>query len=154
MRAFKRVLALAFTIAMIMSLFVVGASAANTTDTYFSRYINTDMYYPIVPREKTDASAIYLYVETVTDGSHSVAVRAKGRHTDDETEAPPNLTWQNGAIVPCVMCRVDVDYSVHNLIKERGYKFAVLDFRNTFGITSATVRGYWSPDSYGTYTDP
>lgn len=150
----KKVVAITLAIVTIMSIFAVSASAANTSDTYFSRYINTDMFYPIDARRKEDASAIYLYVDRVTDGSLSVRVRAKGRMTEKDTEAPPNLTYKNGAIVSSVVCRVDVDYSVHNLIHESGYPFAVLDFRNNEGTSSATVQGYWSPDSYGTYTDP
>ena len=69
-------------------------------------------------------------------------------------EATVNCTYKNGAIVGYVTCRKGVDYSVHNLIYENGYPYATLAFRNFEGITSTTVRGTWSADSYGTYTDP
>lgn len=150
----KKVVSITLAIVMIVSLCAMSVSAANTTDVYFSRYINTDMDYPITPQIKEDSSPIYLYVDRITDGSRSVMVRAYGRWTPDKTEAPPNLTYKNGGLVPYVICRVDVDYSVHNLINESGYPYAVLGFQNCEGTSSAVVHGVWSPDSYGTYADP
>lgn len=147
MKTNKRFLAIALTLVMMMSVFTISASAANTTDSKFTNFDLTYFgYEELTARDKQDTSPVYLYY---TDGTRTtVKVRAIGCADNRKDE---NLTLSNSALTDFVTCAKGVQYSIHSRIKEEGFTQAKLAFKspNVFGDS---ITGVWSPDSQYRYT--
>lgn len=148
----KRVSCLFLVGIMIMSYFVMSASAANTTDSDFSTTVYSTYWSGIPARAKEDASPIFLYIDTISNGGTHVQVAANGNKTG--TGGFTNYTYANGVPVNSVICRKLIQYSVHNTINENECTYALLSFRLFHELATCTVSGTWSPDSTGTYMDP
>jgi hypothetical protein len=58
----------------------------------------------------------------------------------------------NRVPVSYVNSRVDVKYSIHNNIRESGYRMAAIGFQGYYPF-NYMIEGYWSSDSANTYTD-
>lgn len=147
MKTGKRILALVLTVVMMMSVLVVGASAANTSDTTITNFsLSWFWFSEINARDKQDSSPVYLYYNT----GKRTTVQVKAIGCDDD-HADQNLTLSNGTIADYVTCAKGVKYSIHTMIFEKGYSQAKLAFKspNVFGDT---ITGKWSPDSQYTYT--
>lgn len=156
MKQTKRFACLILLVAVVMTALVFPAAASNYKDADI-----TDFYMPfhgysgfITPRQKTDKTPLYLYIENVGYASVGVYVQAWGGGSaymalgDRE-----NLTYANGALVQAVVGVEGKKYSIKSLIYERGYDYATLCF-HTGNPSGDYITGKWSPDSLSTYTSP
>lgn len=153
MKQMKRMFIMVLAVMMLASVMAIPAFAANTADTDFWYHVATTSDFPRIPgREKTDTSAVYVYVDQSTYSF--VRVRAFGQHsTSTTTTNCDNCTYYGGTIVPFVRCNRDVGYSVSTMIKEYKWTYASLGFQSA-GTNSDTVTGWWSADSSKPHNPP
>lgn len=154
MKKTTRYLALCLAVLMFLSVGVVGARAANTANRSFDCHIDGDDFsYIYDVAGKTDESAIYLWVSGASN--LFTFVQALGSESEEFSSyaLSDSLTLVQGMLVDYVCCRMSIDYSVHNYIKEYGYDYATLAFM-AIGDYSTTITGLWSPDSSGSYAEP
>lgn len=148
MKYMKRALSLVLAVLVVMSVMVIPAFAANTSDVDFWYYnAPTSSYNRITGRQKTDTTAVYVCVSE--SANNIVRTRAYGQNSAGTSYQ--NCTLSNGSIVDYVYCYEDVDHSIRTMINEYGWGYASLGFRSTSSAAD-TVSGWWSPDSSRTYT--
>lgn len=92
-------------------------------------------------RGKTDDSSVYVDNRS----GFSIDVRTFGAMNNNYSTEGVNCTYHNYAIVP------SAKRLIHNLIYENGYYYCRLKVYTANNGTSGTLKGYWSPDSVGTY---
>ena len=147
----KMILTAIVAVSLVLPMSMI--AAASTQNTTF-RVVTVKSYFDtyILLRDKEDASACYLRIDTYTANSNYVQVRACGMNAGSTT--PVNRTClANGTSVGCVVCRVGERYSVHSTIYENGHPSATLQFRANDNVGTGYVSGVWSADSQGHYTD-
>lgn len=147
----KKLVALLMAGTMAMTLPIGGSvKAANTTDTPIDFSISALNFNQTTDaREKTNTTPVYLYLTYMEDNS-TVQVRALGvAGTKSENLTNKGLT---GKHIDAVTCRVNVQYSIHNYIKESAYGKAKLAFKSNNAIFAEKIKGVWSPDSTKSYT--
>lgn len=146
----KKFISTVLLIVMIVSALSVSAFAANTTDT--SYFVTTPGYgfTYISAREKLDSSAVYAKI-TGLSVNDKVRVRVEGSTSSNGSFY--NCTLSNNGDAGYVVLTENINYSIHTMVNERGYSYARLGFQSVDWLKGETVGGWWSPDSYGTYTD-
>lgn len=147
MNKIKSIMATILVVAVVVSATAVSAFASTVDSTDITRNINATSYVASDTRIKDDSSACYLFIKSNPAFTHTMV------QATTYTSYYTNLTAVGGNVVSYVVCRTGVQYSVHNMIKERGYSIAALRFKNLSGFGNSTIKFDWSPDSYGTYTD-
>lgn len=146
MRRTRHTLALLLAVIAIMSVMAVSAfaSTANSED---SRRVTGSAYTYSAARDKENSTAVYLKITSSADDH--LFVRVYG------CDANGNIKYNStmaGANVDNVVCRKNVDYSVHNSVYEDNCCMAKLGFRRLDPAASYITVGYkWSPDSSKTY---
>lgn len=153
MKKLKRALFLLLAISVIVSSAAFSVFASNTTDYGIYDFEVPFQSYsiPLYPREKEDATPIYLYITSAKYSYSGIATQALA-YTSRTSSYNSTLTVSNGVCVQYVTCIPYVQHSIHSDIYEEGYSYASLRFF-TGGISSGEViSGVWSPDSTRTYT--
>lgn len=143
----RRIYALILTIIALMSVMVVTASAANTTDVTETRTVYGSFQTASTYRDKTNSTAVYLKIKNCEDDHLYVRVwgcNSNGTRIDNLTMA--------GSVVENVVCRTGVNYSVHNKVYESNYRVVRLTFQRLDPAASGVSTTYvWSADSSGSY---
>lgn len=150
MKNSRRIFSIVLTLAVVLSLAAITASAANTTDEEFYGFEIWIDGRHLYPREKDDATPHYLYV---TDGNIStMRVMSTGSETYVDYNYGENTTTSNGRVVNNVVCQRGTRYSIHNIVYEEGYPWASLHISRFNDWAGGVITGVWSPDSRYTYT--
>lgn len=143
MKIAKRIFMMALAVVMLMSVLVVPAFAANTTDVDFWYFNAPATGYPRIPgRQKTDSTPVYVCVSEANNGL--VRTRAYGQNSSGSNYQ--NCTLSNGSISDYVNCYKGIHHSIRTMINEYGWGYASLGFRSA-EASSDVVSGWWSPDS-------
>ena len=116
---------------------------ANSSDTMCSIDVTTAFTKKTQVRLKDSNSGCYLNIQTApTTYSYVQAQGCVGGNTNSTRVNQTYVLGKTG-IPLYVTCRVNVNYNIHNLIYENGYKYAALDFQTTQPGRLVYV---WSPD--------
>ncbi|MGN1191340.1 MAG: hypothetical protein ACI4S0_01600 [Dorea sp.] len=147
----KRIFGLLLALVMAMPA-TVPAFAANTSDKQYDFDVNAlNFNVKTGARTKENSTPVYCYVTNI-ENHNAVKVRALG-YVNSSTYDNKTLNGTTNTIVSYVKCSQGVKYSVHTSINEDGYPKAQLAFNSYNIINSERIKGVWSPDSAGTYTD-
>ena len=120
-----------------MAMSVPVSAAPNYSDTALpNKAIGYTSYADTLYRDKKDNSSHYVYNQSEVDFViHSLA------QPDDSDQ-----TVNGSAIVPAGTKRL-----IRNTVKEHGYSSCKLRIKSRKYPTSVSCKGYWSPDSVGSY---
>lgn len=169
-RYYSRVLTAFLVLALLLSVMVTTAFAAETV----VPYSNADVYFfkeaPISSSfaqtgtaNKDNSTPAWLRIDSMSDGTQ-VRVRIVGSTLKNHAcstsvynfgEGDPTCSYCNrcttkGSWVPFVRCNQGKNYAISSVVYERGYDFSSIGFQSTSLVTTQTVSGFWSADSTGT----
>ena len=151
MNLVRKLIPMSMIIIILVSVLAPAAFAANTTDTYYY-ILSTDYDYQYtLPREKEDTSSVYAKVTMLTLNDR---VKAQVVGATEYSGSYRNCTLSNNADTEYVTLYPSTNYSIRNMVKERGNSWAKLGFKSV-GISftqNEGVEGWWSVDSSGSYT--
>jgi len=149
MKITNRILTMALAVIMLMSVMIIPAFAANTSDEDFWNFTAPAIgYNRITGRPKTNSTAVYVCVTQTNNAV--VHTRAYGQNSTGSNYQ--NCTLSNGSIVDYVNCYKGIHHSIHSMINEYGWGYASLGFSSA-GSSSDVVTGWWSPDSSQSHTE-
>lgn len=147
----RKAIPVAMIMIMLVSLLVPTALAANTTDSSYYILSTEYDYRYASQREKQDESAVYAKITKLTLND---TVKAQVVGSPSEYGVYTNCTLSNNADTEFVTLSKNINYSIHNMIKERGNNWAKIGFQSNLimGTINEGVEGWWSPDSSRTHT--
>ena len=137
------------------------AQTESSVDTYIEDFSVSNGSFSVYPdaREKSDSSAMYLYITSLSSSTY-VRVQARGMDYPDWTYYDATLSntsnetcRADGTSVYYVVCYGGIDYSVHSYIFEHGFEGATFAFQTPYGGMTINVDAVWSPDSAYPHVD-
>ena len=147
MMKIRKIIASLLIVATMIPAICIVSAFADTNDDSYAFVVTTNAFTMITPREKGDASPIWVRVDTMTHSSKCKA-KAQGNTTSNQfSENWTNYTCSKGVLTDYVVLNEDVNQKIHSLIYESGKSYARLGFMGTSGYTYEHLDGWWSADS-------